>query len=110
MHSVNDYDGRKEMFKESELQEFRPTNNFKMKLSLIILLVHFLAIPAHAEKPYFQQRVNYRIRVNLDPETAILAGSENLVYYNNSPDTLNEFFSIFIITPFSREVISINNL
>jgi aminopeptidase N len=45
-----------------------------------------------AGKPYFQQAVNYDITVNLDPETARLAGTEALIYFNNSPDTLREIY------------------
>jgi hypothetical protein len=37
---------------------------------------------------YWQQRVNYRIDAELDPATAILQGQEEIVYHNNSPDTL----------------------
>lgn len=38
---------------------------------------------------YWQQRVSYRIDAELDPATAILQGVEEIVYRNNSPDTLS---------------------
>lgn len=38
---------------------------------------------------YFQQEVNYVIRVRLLPELNRLEGRETLFYHNNSPDTLN---------------------
>lgn len=38
---------------------------------------------------YWQQRVNYRIDAELDPTTALLQGEEEIVYRNNSPDTLS---------------------
>ncbi len=41
-----------------------------------------------SQKLYFQQRVTYQIRVQLDPEKAILDGYLRLVYENRSPDTL----------------------
>ena len=37
---------------------------------------------------YWQQRVDYRIDAELDPETAVLQGDETITYHNNSPDTL----------------------
>jgi peptidase M1-like protein len=37
---------------------------------------------------YWQQRVAYRIRAELDPQTTLLRGSERIVYRNHSPDTL----------------------
>jgi hypothetical protein len=37
---------------------------------------------------YWQQRVRYDIRAELDPATAALTGSERITYLNRSPDTL----------------------
>lgn len=37
---------------------------------------------------YWQQSVAYRIRADLDPQSALLHGSERIVYRNRSPDTL----------------------
>ncbi|HYH81591.1 MAG TPA: M1 family metallopeptidase [Longimicrobium sp.] len=37
---------------------------------------------------YWQQGVAYRIRAELDPASALLRGSERIVYRNRSPDTL----------------------
>jgi hypothetical protein len=47
---------------------------------------------AQAPKPYFQQRVEYTMRVKLDDQQHRLDGSLELVYTNNSPDTLREIF------------------
>jgi hypothetical protein len=41
---------------------------------------------------YWQQDVYYTIDAVIDEKTDILHGSENLVYWNNSPDTLNFVF------------------
>ncbi len=38
---------------------------------------------------YWQNKSEYKIRVNLDPKTKLLIGSEDIVYYNNSPDSLS---------------------
>ena len=37
---------------------------------------------------YWQQDVLYKIKANLDDKTDIITASEELTYYNNSPDTL----------------------
>ncbi|MEJ5263401.1 MAG: M1 family metallopeptidase [Ignavibacterium sp.] len=39
---------------------------------------------------YWQNSSDYKIKVKIDPKTRILTGSETIVYYNNSPDTLKE--------------------
>lgn len=41
---------------------------------------------------YWQQRVDYRIRVTLDPQDHRVSGSQTLVYTNNSPDTLRHLW------------------
>jgi hypothetical protein len=38
---------------------------------------------------YWQQRVSYDIRAELDPRSAVLRGSERVAYFNRSPDTLH---------------------
>ena len=37
---------------------------------------------------YWQQDVNYLLKANIDERTNIIEGSEQLTYFNNSPDTL----------------------
>ena len=49
----------------------------------------FFAFPHEA---YWQQRVQYTIRVEVDPEVHRMRDSERLVYFNNSPDTLQEVY------------------
>ena len=39
-------------------------------------------------KDYWQQKVDYDIRVEIDDERQILSGSETITYHNNSPDEL----------------------
>ena len=63
-----------------------------MNIMKILAAVLLIPVMASAEKPYFQQDVSYDIKVELDPETAILAGIENITYVNNSPDTLDEVY------------------
>lgn len=37
---------------------------------------------------YWQNYSEYNIKAEIDPKTRLLTGSEKIVYYNNSPDTL----------------------
>src|ERR1700712_2513871 len=37
---------------------------------------------------YWQNRVNYQLKANLDTTTKTLSGSEEIEYINNSPDAL----------------------
>ncbi len=41
-------------------------------------------------KNYWQNSADYKIKVSVEPETRLLKGSEKIVYYNNSPDTLDQ--------------------
>ncbi len=38
---------------------------------------------------YWQNRADYDIHINFEPKTRLIQGSEDIVYINNSPDTLN---------------------
>ena len=61
----------------------------KRLLVVILLIIFPLSIPGEC---YFQQQVNYRIRVKLLPELNRLEGTESLVYHNLSPDTLSMLY------------------
>lgn len=39
---------------------------------------------------YWQNKSDYKIKVKLDPAVKLLEGYEEITYYNNSPDSLNE--------------------
>ncbi len=43
-------------------------------------------------KPYFQQKVDHTIQVELDDKTHFLHGTMKMNYTNNSPDTLNYIY------------------
>ncbi|MCS7188836.1 MAG: M1 family metallopeptidase [Bacteroidia bacterium] len=55
-----------------------------MKIERVLLLSGLVL----AQKPYFQQRVEYFIKVTLYPQEHMLRGHIRIVYTNNSPDTL----------------------
>ncbi len=64
-----------------------------MKRIIIALGVVFLLKSAIAQtKGNWQQEVNYTIKVTLDDQLHMLRGSEEFVYTNNSPATLNSLY------------------
>jgi hypothetical protein len=67
-----------------------------MRFFLTSLFLILSISPAIAQSSYYQQQIDYKISVSLDPETARLAGAETINYHNNSPDTLAEiYFHLF---------------
>ncbi len=66
------------------------TNTF---LRLILLASLWLAVVGtHAQRPYFQQEVHYRISVALNDSLHTLQGYWAMHYINHSPDTLREMW------------------
>jgi hypothetical protein len=64
-----------------------------MKRIIIALGMVFLLKSAIAQtKGNWQQEVNYTIKVTLDDQRHMLRGSEEFVYTNNSPATLNSLY------------------
>ena len=41
---------------------------------------------------YWQNRADYQINVEVNPHSGLVTGAEEIVYFNNSPDTLNELY------------------
>ena len=61
-----------------------------MKALLLQLLAILGSINISAQ--YWQQAVDYKMNVSLDPKTANYSGTQTLIYTNNSPETLNKVF------------------
>jgi hypothetical protein len=64
----------------------RSTTAFSM---LIFLLASFSSNLFGKAANYFQQEVHYTLDVHLDDHTHFLRGTEQVIYSNNSPDTLS---------------------
>jgi hypothetical protein len=64
----------------------------KRFLFFAILPALFFTGTGLASDSYFQQYVHYTIRVHLDTEDHMLRGTETILYKNNSPDTLRQFY------------------
>ncbi len=64
-----------------------------MRIFLVISLIIFCRIAvSQTEAPYFQQQVNYDIKVELNDITHELTGFETITYTNNSPKTLQYIY------------------
>ncbi|MBX2873843.1 MAG: M1 family metallopeptidase [Saprospiraceae bacterium] len=59
---------------------------------IIRILIVFGSINLSAQNPYFQQEVNYQIKVKLDDQQHLLDGYITINYKNNSPDTLQRLY------------------
>ncbi|EMR01955.1 M1 family metallopeptidase [Cesiribacter andamanensis] len=59
---------------------------------LITLSFCLLQLAAYAQPDRWQQRAEYTMAVEMDVTTNRYTGTQKLVYYNNSPDTLHRVF------------------
>jgi hypothetical protein len=62
------------------------------KLSFFVSLLVTVLPAAHAQDFRWQQRAEYTMNVSLDPSTSRVNGTQKLVYFNNSPDTLSKVY------------------
>ena len=60
----------------------------KKIISLFFLFSSFQSF----SNDYWQQRVEYKININFDHENHQFLGDQNLIYYNNSEDTITKVF------------------
>jgi hypothetical protein len=56
------------------------------------MLLLALQVAIAAPTPYWQQRVAYTINASLDEPSGVLSGHARIVYFNQSPDTLRDFY------------------
>lgn len=54
----------------------------------VIAMLH----PSFAQSNYWQQKAEYQMDVDMDVNTNQFTGTQRLIYYNNSPDTLTHVF------------------
>jgi hypothetical protein len=71
----------------------RKTNIFKMKKILTLFLIFSVTIiSAQNNYNYWQQHVAYKMNIDFDVNNYQYKGTQQLVYTNNSPDTLHQVF------------------
>lgn len=71
-------------------------------LITLTVLTGFLA-SAQNNTTYWQQQVDYKMNVDINVENYQYTGTQELVYTNNSPDTLNRVFYHLFLMPSSRK-------
>ncbi len=59
---------------------------------LLAIAFSLLSLAGLAQDYRWQQRVEYTMNVTLDTKTHLVNGTQKLVYYNNSPDTLGKVY------------------
>jgi len=64
----------------------------KMKGAALLIILFINCAPCCAQRPYFQQEVNYTIHVTLEDEQHFLHGDITMEYINHSPDELDSIF------------------
>lgn len=64
----------------------------KTKQAWMLLFLSGMLTQLQAQPDRWQQRIKYRIDVNMNVETNRFTGTEKLDYTNNSPDTLDRVF------------------
>jgi hypothetical protein len=62
-----------------------------LKKFSIFFILSFLSIDLTGSS-YWQQKVKYKINISFDVKNNQFSGTEEIIYYNNSPDTLNKIF------------------
>lgn len=63
-----------------------------MKKSFFNILFILITIPSFAQNGYWQQHVDYKMDVKMDVKKYQYKGTQELIYTNNSPDTLKRVF------------------
>ncbi len=62
------------------------------KLIFPLAFLTTLGVAAQTDPCYWQQQVDYDMNIDMDVETFKYSGEQELVYTNNSPDTLKQVF------------------
>tara|TARA_R110002096_G_scaffold83876_7_gene194186 strand:- start:9062 stop:10903 length:1842 start_codon:yes stop_codon:yes gene_type:complete len=63
-----------------------------MKNLLLASVISFFTFQIQSQNVYWQQKAAYTMEIDMDVEKNQFTGSQKLVYYNNSPDTLHRVF------------------
>src|ERR1700704_5815594 len=64
-----------------------------MKKKIFLVFVHsFFLVAAYSQPDRWQQRVKYKMDIDMNVQTNRFTGKQKLEYWNNSPDTLTKVF------------------
>lgn len=73
----------------------------KTAINSLFLLICSISFGQNSS--YWQQQADYKMDVNMDVKSFTYKGKQELIYTNNSPDTLKKYISICSIMHFNRE-------
>jgi hypothetical protein len=74
-----------------------------MKRTILLAVLVMFVVSTQAQDFRWQQRVGYTMNISLDTKTHKVAGTQNLVYDNNSPDTLHKVYYHLYFNAFQPE-------
>ena len=60
--------------------------------NLLTLIICAISLPLFSQDNYWQQRVEYEMEIDMDVKNHQYRGKQQLIYYNNSPDTINKIY------------------
>lgn len=69
-------------------------------LKLVLILSLFPSMLVAQRVGYWQQEVDYKMEIDMDVKTHQFSGTQELVYTNNSPDTLKRFYYLLYFNAF----------
>lgn len=75
--------------------------NFTKKVFLLLLFVAHTSLTY--SQAYWQQKVEYQMDIDFDTDNHQFTGSQNLKYFNNSPDTLTKVYYHLYFNAFQPE-------
>lgn len=67
-------------------------HDFIKKIIFLFFLFSLFSSFQSFSNDYWQQRVEYKININFDHDNHQFLGDQNLIYYNNSEDTITKVF------------------
>ncbi len=70
----------------------RKSSPKRVAIITTLLLVATRLFGGDTPNDYWQQFVHYKMNVSLDPATKFLTGTSNILYCNNSPNTLDKIY------------------
>lgn len=62
------------------------------KITLFLLTILIVKTPYFSQKGYWQQQAKYKMEINVDAKKHQFKGKQELIYTNNSPDTLTKVY------------------
>ncbi|MCG8372631.1 MAG: M1 family peptidase, partial [Balneolales bacterium] len=64
----------------------------KKTISIFLLSLFVFSCSKTQNSTYWQQAIDYTMEIDVDTENYQLAGTQKIVYTNNSPDVLNRVY------------------